>query len=251
MCTHTFLANVVGVQSDCPHRERFAYGGDIVATSESFMMNFDMSGFYAKTVRDWSNAAKPDGRFTDTAPFVGIDYCGVGWAMVHPWLLEQHYQHYGAKELLLQEVPKAIRWLDGEASRRKNGLVTKGLGDHEALAKGGGPVLTTPLFVSAARHVSRLATIIGLNDDAKRCQEFADESAKAWANSFLDKQTGKVGDGTQTMQTFALGFEAADESDRSKVFERLVEKLNSADGPTLTTGIYGTQCLLEQLSVNG
>jgi alpha-L-rhamnosidase len=45
----TFLSNIMTVQSDCPHRERFGYGGDIVATSEAFMMNFDMAGFYVKT----------------------------------------------------------------------------------------------------------------------------------------------------------------------------------------------------------
>jgi alpha-L-rhamnosidase len=33
LCQRTFLANVISVQSDCPHRERFGYGGDIVATS--------------------------------------------------------------------------------------------------------------------------------------------------------------------------------------------------------------------------
>ncbi|MFO8027392.1 MAG: family 78 glycoside hydrolase catalytic domain, partial [Opitutales bacterium] len=53
---NTFITNVVTVQSDCPHRERFAYGGDIVATSEAFLMNYDMAGFYAKTVRDWTDA---------------------------------------------------------------------------------------------------------------------------------------------------------------------------------------------------
>ncbi|CAG1770626.1 hypothetical protein BAC2_01183, partial [uncultured bacterium] len=30
MCRRTFLANIFSVQSDCPHRERFGYGGDIV-----------------------------------------------------------------------------------------------------------------------------------------------------------------------------------------------------------------------------
>jgi alpha-L-rhamnosidase len=105
MCRRTFLSNVVSVQSDCPHRERFGYGGDIVATSETFLMNFDMSGFYAKTVRDWADAARPDGRFTDTAPFVGIDYCGVGWAMVHPLLLEQLHTHYGDRKLIDDNFP--------------------------------------------------------------------------------------------------------------------------------------------------
>ena len=30
ICRNTFLSNVVSVQSDCPHRERLAYGGDIL-----------------------------------------------------------------------------------------------------------------------------------------------------------------------------------------------------------------------------
>lgn len=58
ICRNTFLAGVMTVQSDCPHRERFAYGGDIVGTSEAFLMNFDMEGFYRKTVRDWADAAR-------------------------------------------------------------------------------------------------------------------------------------------------------------------------------------------------
>jgi len=57
MCRRTFRANLFSVQSDCPHRERFGYGGDIVATSEALMMNFDMAGFYAKTANDWADGA--------------------------------------------------------------------------------------------------------------------------------------------------------------------------------------------------
>jgi alpha-L-rhamnosidase len=45
MCRRTFLSNIFSVQSDCPHREKLGYGGDIVATSEAYMANFDMAGF--------------------------------------------------------------------------------------------------------------------------------------------------------------------------------------------------------------
>ena len=251
ICRNTFLANVVSVQSDCPHRERFGYGGDIAATSETFLMNFDMAGFYAKTVRDWGDAARPDGRLTDTAPFVGIDYCGVGWAMAHPLLLEQLYQHYGLVRLLEEQVPIAIRWLDNEASKRKDGLVVKGLSDHESLVKAGGPVLTTPMFIDAARRVGRLARLIGRGDDADRCQKMADESAAAWAAAFLDAKTGKVGDGSQSNQTFALGFGAAPDASQLLVFQQLLDGIKSPDGPRLSTGIFGTRFLLEELSRNG
>ena len=52
----TFLANLISVQSDCPAREKFGYGGDLNATSESFIYNFDMQSFYRKTIYDWVDA---------------------------------------------------------------------------------------------------------------------------------------------------------------------------------------------------
>ena len=252
MCLRTFLANVVSVQSDCPHRERFGYGGDIAVTSETFLMNFDMAGFYAKTARDWADAARPDGRLTDTAPFVGIDYCGVGWAMAHPLLLEQLYIHYGDRSLLEEQVPVALKWLEGEAAARKDGLVVKGLGDHEALTQSKGPQMLTPMFVDAARRCGRLAEIIGNKEAATRCAALADESAAAWAKAFLDPETGKVAEGNQTEQLFAFGFGAAVQEARPKVFEQLLKAVNGAEnGPALTTGIYGTRFLMEELSKGG
>jgi alpha-L-rhamnosidase len=248
VCRHTFLTNVVSVQSDCPHRERFGYGGDIVATSEAYLMNFDMAGFYAKTVRDWGDAVLPDGRLTDTAPFVGVDYCGVGWAMVHPLLLEQLYQHYGNRDLIEEQFPLALRWLKVEAARREDHLVTKGLGDHEALIRSKGPEFTTPKFVHSALRLARLAAILGQEEEAGRLEQLAEESAAAWAQAFLDVKTGKVGEGTQSSQAFALGFDATPPEEVEKVFAHLVKDLTAPeDAPRLTTGIYGTRILLEAL----
>lgn len=253
MCQRTFLANVVTVQSDCPHRERFGYGGDIVATSDAYLMNFDMQGFYSKTVRDWSDAAQPDGNFTDTAPFVGIQYCGVGWAMVHPLLMEQVYQHYGDSRLIEQELPAAMRWFDLEASKReKGGLVMRGLGDHEALKRIAGPVITTPMFIETAKRMARLCRIVGDDANATRYDQMAAESAGAWATTFLDESTGKVGGGSQTEQTLALAWGTLLEPAQKKVFAQLLDELGEApDGPSLTTGIFGTHQLLEVLSERG
>jgi len=251
ICRATFLANVMTVQSDCPHRERFGYGGDIVATSEAYMMNFDMDGFYQKTVRDWGDAARPDGRLTDTAPFVGIDYCGVGWAMVHPLLLEQLHQHYGAHTLIEEQLPIAIRWLEVAAASRQDGLIVKGLGDHEALVPARGPEHLTPMFIDSALRIARLARIMNRAEDAARFEKMAQESAIAWAKKFL-AANGKVGDGAQSTQAFALGFNASPDASRKDVFGQLVTSLTAPeDGPRLTTGIYGTRFMLEELSKNG
>ncbi len=251
LCRGTFLSNLVSVQSDCPHRERFAYGGDIVATSEALLANFDMSGFYAKTVRDWADAAREDGRFTDTAPFVGIDYCGIGWAMVHPLLLEQLYRQHGDRRLLEEQLPVALRWLATEAAARQDGLVVKGLGDHEALDRAGGPALLTPMFVDTARRLARLARVLDRPEDAARCARWAEESARAWEAAFLDPVTGGVGGGTQSELACALGFDVVPDALRPRTLARLVEALDTPEGPRLRTGIFGTRFLLEELCRGG
>jgi alpha-L-rhamnosidase len=249
---NTFTNNAISVQSDCPHRERFGYGGDIAVTSEAYLMNYDMAGFYAKTARDFADAARPDGNFTDTAPFVGVQYCGVGWAMAHPLLLEQLYQHYGNKALVGEQLPAAIRWFDLEASKRKDGLVVQGLGDHEALPRIAGPAITTPMFIDTARRMARLARVVGRESDALRFDKMAEESSDAWAKACLDPKTGKVGGGSQSEQLLALGFGAAEESARKAVFDHFVASLTApADGPSLTTGIFGTRFLMEELTRRG
>ena len=78
----TLLSNLISVQSDCPAREKFGYGGDLNATSESFIYNFDMQDFYRKTIYDWTDAMN-DSTFVDTAPFAGVKYCGISWESVY------------------------------------------------------------------------------------------------------------------------------------------------------------------------
>ena len=42
-----------GYVVDCPHRERFGYGGDAHATSETGMFNYKLGAFYSKWLQDW------------------------------------------------------------------------------------------------------------------------------------------------------------------------------------------------------
>ena len=85
------LSNLFSVESDCPHREKLGYGGDIVAACEMAMLNFDMSRLYRKSVEDLTDAARTNGGFTETAPYVGISDEGlgggagpIGWGTAQP-----------------------------------------------------------------------------------------------------------------------------------------------------------------------
>ena len=127
MVLWTELSNLFSVESDCPHREKFGYGGDIVAASEMAMLNFDMSRFYAKAVQDLADAVRPNGGFTETAPFVGHQPAmawarspgPVGWGTAQPFLLWQLYQYYGDRRLLEENYEPTKRWIALAAGRAR------------------------------------------------------------------------------------------------------------------------------------
>jgi alpha-L-rhamnosidase len=252
MCRWTFLSNIFGVQSDCPHRERFGYGGDLVNTSDAFMLNYDMADFYTKAVYDWADAARDDGMLTDTAPFVGIQYCGLAWAMVHPHLQLELYQYYGDRRILKEQYDASRKWFEIFIKQTPDHIVTDGLSDHEGLGPAPAPVTVTPLYCETARIMSRIAGILGRKEDERKYSELASQIKLSYADKFIDGDTGKVGPGSQASQAFALSLEMIDDKDTyKKAIQFLLYDIKDNHDGHLSTGIFGTRLMLDLLSKKG
>ena len=257
VCLNTFKSNLVGVQSDCPGREKFGYGGDIVATSDALIYAFDMAAFYRKTVCDFADAVRPNGGFTETAPFLGIADASVagsagpiGWGTVHPLLLAELYQYYGERALLANQYDAAKRWVGLLRENAKNGLYEGGLGDHETLAPKDLRVSGTGFYFLNVSLLARFAEVLGKRDDAQMFRALAEEIRGAFNGNLYDTATGRYGLGTQACQAFALYLGLVPESQRDAALEVLVQDIKEHNGH-LTTGIFGTKYLLEVLSRMG
>lgn len=251
ICQWTFLSNLFGVQSDCPHRERFGYGGDLVTTSDAFMLNYDMAGFYAKATRDWADSALPDGMLTDTAPSVGIQYCGVGWAMAHPHLQTQLYRYYGDRRLIEDQYAVSKRWFELVRAANKSYIVSKGLHDHEALKKEKTAPMVTPFYCESARMLSRLAGVLGKEDESEEYRQLSEDIKKAYCEKFVVPGTGVVASGIQGAQAFALYLDMLPEGERTKALAHLTRDITESQKGHFTTGIFGTRYLLDELSRDG
>ena len=143
MTRRAISSNLFSLQSDCPGREKFSYGGDAVPSSEAIMFNFDMATFYRKSVFDLHDAARENGGLTETAPFVGIGGAQgginnrpgpIGWGTAHPMFLSQLYQYYGNKQLIKQQYQTAKRWIEYLQTVAEDHIITKGISDHESIA---------------------------------------------------------------------------------------------------------------------
>lgn len=256
----TKLNNLHDVFEDCS-RERFGYGGDMVALMTSNAFLFDASGLIDKTLADFHRDQTTRGGVPETVPFMGIGSNGpkygegpLLWQIAYPYLACFADRVYGRRDLLERE------WLGIERFGRyllsfdPAKLASHCLGDHGSVLTNAGEFKTgTPdkdftgwcailwglqLVAESARRLSRKEGAIFFQKTA--------EKLEATIQSRFQHADGSFGDGTQTSWAFAgmLGL-----SDPREAARRLSLKIVE-DGGILTTGIFGTMLAFELLRQN-
>jgi alpha-L-rhamnosidase len=258
MVLWTELSNLFSVESDCPHREKFGYGGDIVAAGEMALLNFRMSRFYAKAVQDLVDAVRSNGGFTETAPFVGISDEGlgdksgpIGWGTAHPFLLWRLYQHYGDRRLLEQNYAAAKHWLALLQSRAADGILDNGISDHESLVPKPRALTGTGFYYWNAKLLANIARALGKEADAKEADDLAESIKTAFNRKFLQPGTGRYDAATQACQAFALYLGLVPPEEQARALSVLVQDIENAHAGHLTTGIFGTKFMLQALTDAG
>jgi alpha-L-rhamnosidase len=255
MTRWTEQSNLFSVQSDCPHREKLGYGGDIVATSEMAMLNYDMSRFYAKVVQDYSDSVRPNGGFTETAPYVGIADAGLGgesgpveWGTAHPLLLLQLYRYYGNRALIEAQYPKAQAWMRLLQSRAVDDILDNGIGDHEGLHRPPTALTGTAFYYANAAIMAQLAEALGRRADAAEYHALALRIKAAFQKRFDPDGTGRFAEAGESSQAFALYFDLVAPQERDSARATLTDEVLVKNDGHLDTGIFGTKFLLAVLS---
>ena len=254
---------------DCPARERFGYGDDITCACEAHLCNFDMASFYAKTVRDFDDAARPSGALTLLAPWTGhsiggFDSGGGSFAdpdggddvgsgamsgiIVHPFLLDKLYQYYGDKRILNEQYQTARQSMEFIRSKAHNSIITVGLGDWSSIEPTTASLLSTAFYYHHAETLSRLAEILGCHKDARRYAALSQEIKDAFIREFLKPETGQFDAHTQAAQAFALHYGLVPSNQRQAAIDVLLDDILVRHQGHLTTGIFGTKYLLDVLA---
>jgi alpha-L-rhamnosidase len=253
-CVRTLRSNLHSVQSDCPHREKFGYGGDLVADSELGIYNFDMAAFYRKVVRDFADAVRPNGGFTETAPFAGMADGGlgeqsgpIGWGSVHPWLLDQLYRYYGDIALVREQYAASKAYIDLLERSAQDNIIAPCIGDHESLEPKQTELTSTAFYYQDVRILQRLAALLDKKEDVERFAALATRIRAAFIQHFVDADTGRCGTGAQANQAFALQLGLLPDELRPKALQWLVSDIKEKHNGHLSTGIFGTKFMLHAL----
>ena len=247
----TFTDNLISVQSDCPGRERFGYGGDLNATCESFICNFDMHSFYRKTIYDWVDAIK-DSVFTDIAPtaFFGINNCGISWESA--FLITQYklLLYYNDLELVKELYDLDLKWMDKVARIHPSGIIDRGLSDHESLVKVPVKLIGTTHYLQCARIMKRFAVLMGDKENEARFEKLADKLTSYVLEEYWRKPVTDTIN-RQTLFAAMLYHDIIPEKEKKAAIDSLNKAIKEGPAGHFITGIFGTQYILDALSVNG
>ncbi len=254
----TMLSNVFSIESDCPAREKFGYGGDIVSVGEAYIYNFDMSNFYAKTVRDFARDALPYGAMTECAPNIGINGRGlteesgpVGWTLAHPLLLEKLYRYYGNLELVREQYQPLKDLVDFYHRQMPDHIIMIGIGDHVSIDERPTPVTSTAFYYHHVTILGDMARLLGKPGDAEKYDALAGEIRKAFIDKFVNEETGEVYTHTQAAQVFALYYGLLPDGLERKALQVLRDEIFLKHHGHLSTGIFATKMMLNVLSDRG
>jgi len=243
----TFRSNLIGVQSDCAAREKFGYGGDLNATSEAFIYNFNMKEFYRKTVYDWVDAIN-DSVFVDTAPYAGINYCGLSWESAFLTTQYYLYLYYNDKDIISELYDFDKAWMEKVRRLHPEGIVDAGLGDHESLLEAPVELTGTAHYLQCARIMKEFADLMDDTEGFKKYSALESELSELIVNNFWKDQVYMVKN-KQTLYSILLYFNLLSDADCRRAVDSLVSSLRNDGG--ITTGIFGTKYILSALSDNG
>ncbi len=252
MTKWTFLSNVFSVQSDCPAREKLGYGADMVATSEAFSYNFDMSNFYRKVVQDFVNDVRPNGGMSEIAPNVGINDQGMGgetgspgWQLAFPFGMKLLHDYYGDITTAEKNYEVLKKQIDFMHSVTPDYIVINDIGDHESIDKKPISLSATAFYYHHVIILEEFAALLNKKEDAIKYQKLADDIKIAFIKTFLKPGTGVFDSGTQAAQLIALNYNLVPEKEKNAAVDRLLLEIYDKHKGHLSTGIFATKFMFD------
>lgn len=257
--------NFLDVPTDCPQRdERLGWTGDAQVFAPTAAFNMDVSGFFAKWLRDLALDQTESGAVPHVVPNVlGEEASGTaGWAdaaTVVPWAM---YRAYGDTGILEAQFESMTDWVDYMMTQASEDHIWRPgfqFGDWLApmfenvfmpyRASTGVDLIATAYYAHSADLVSRAADVLGRTDDARRYQTLFEYIREAFQQEFMTA-TGRLAYETQTSYVLSLAFDLLPEDERDGAAARLAADVR-ARGNHLTTGFLGTPEITRVLSDHG
>ncbi len=230
----SLLSNMVGIPTDCPHREKNGWTSEAQLAFEFAMYNFDVESFFAAFEDTAGDTQRPDGRFPGMAPTSGWGYNwgnGPAWDSAFFTFPYQLYLHTNKTDIIQRHFPAMTRYLEFCAGIEEDGILRYGLGDWVAPQK----EVVNPEAVSTAYYYYCLsvakdcAKIIGNYGWEMDCAERMDRVGKAFQQKYY-LGNGKYDSPNSTGFALPLYFNLVPDAERKAVAKELCNIIRKNSG---------------------
>jgi len=274
---------------DCPQRERFGYGGDAHATSETGMLNYKLAAFYTKWLEDWQdvqgtepmvgNMNDPDwarkqegsgrmlggGILPQTAPTYhgGGGPAWGGIVVTLPWFM---YQYYGDADVLKENFDMIKGWMDFLDTHVENNMLKRYGGEWDflgdwlwpgATAQGMNNYSDENLFfnncywVYNLKTAAQIAAAIGKTVEAEKWRQQAEIAGSTIHEKYYHQDDHSYSDRSMRSLAAALYGDIMPAALRPKVMERLEKEILANKKGHIDVGITGGAMLFNVLREEG
>ena len=254
------LSNFHYFPTDCPHREKNGWTGDISVSAEQLLSTFDCSEDLRLWLKTLSLTQRNDGSLPGIAPTSGWGFKwgnGPMWdsaAVIVPYYI---YKYDGNKDVIRECSDMIYRYLKYIESRRdEKGLVAIGLGDW-CQPRNKGEDISAPLVLTdsitvydIAKKSAFLFDAIGENERSEYANALADGMRRAIREHLIDLNTMTANGNCQTSQTMIIFHGIIDESEKQMAYARLIDFINEKD-THLYCGMIGLRYIFDVLIDGG
>lgn len=268
-------SNIHSIPTDCPHREKAGWMGDIHSVVQSLFYNYDSNLFLQKYMLDVLSSAKETekslvfgkdffDRGIEVKP-VGIPYMIApgkrksgtaspdwGTAIVQiPWNI---YVYYGDQQQLSEGYPSMKLWVEYISKMSNKFIVPNGLGDWHP--QGGNITRDCPIPLSStAFHyydisiLAKSAKVLGYYSDMNYYQKLMKDVKDAFNNTFFDAKNNSYG--SQTANSLALDFGLVPQGLEKAVSDDISRNIYEKHDGFIHTGLFGIGRIFGELSKYG
>lgn len=257
-CTRrSTLSNFLWYPTDCPHREKNGWTGDVAVSAEHMLMNLTVDDSLREWLRGVAAAQNSDGALPGIVPTSGWGFAwgnGPGWDQVLTEVPFCLYRLRGELETAREHGASIFRYLQYIARRRdKRGLIAIGLGDWCPPGTSHGDyrvpldVTDTAICIDLLRKASILFERLGWELELHFAQELRASFKTAFRKYLIDFSTMTVSGACQTSQAVAIYFDIFEPAEKAAAFARLKEMIAECDNH-FSTGIIGNRVLFRVLA---
>lgn len=274
---------------DCPQRERFGYGGDAHATSETGLLNYKLGAFYSKWLEDWRDVQGTEpmvGNMNDPTwarkqegsgrifgggvlPQTAPTYHGGGgpaWGGIVVTLAYFMYQYQCDIRILNENFEMIKNWLAFLETHVENDLLKRYGGQWDflgdwlwpgATAQGMNNYSDENLFFNNCywiynlKTAAKIAQIIGKTEEAEKWSQQAQVSSQTLHNKYFHPNENSYSDKTMRSLAAALYGDIMPSELRPMIMKSLENEILIVKNGHIDVGITGGAMLFNVLREEG